>query len=174
MKIHRINNIPVPHIGMRIWKTVIAVFLSALSGYIFNYNPFYTIITAILCMQVSTEASLKTAGVRCIGTFIGGIFSALMLVVINIFSIELFSIAYYMIISLFVAPMIYITVLIHREKSAFITCVVFFSVVLVNIVRMNPYLFIVLRVIETLAGIGISVAVNMIIKNPDKKNSGTV
>ena len=97
-----------------------------------------------------------------------------MLFVINIFSIEIFSIAYYIIISLFVAPMIYITVLIHREKSAFITCVVFFSVVLVNIVRMNPYLFIVLRVIETLAGIGISVAVNMIIKNPDKKNSGTV
>ena len=64
MKIHRINNIPVPHIGMRIWKTVIAVFLSALSGYIFNYHPFYTIITAILCMQVSTEASLKTAGIR--------------------------------------------------------------------------------------------------------------
>ena len=42
----------------------------------------------------------------------------------------------------------------------------------VNIVRMNPYLFIVLRVIETLAGIGISVAVNMIIKNPDKKIVG--
>ncbi len=171
---HRINNIPIPHIGMRIWKTVIAVLLSALSGYIFKYNPFYTIITAILCMQTNTEASFKTAGVRCIGTFIGGIFAGIMLVIIDIFSIELFSIVYYIIISLFVAPMIYITVLIHREKSAFITCVVFFSVVLVNIVRMNPYLFIVLRVLETLAGIGISLAVNMIIKNPDRKNNETV
>ncbi|MBS1325210.1 MAG: hypothetical protein HP044_04755, partial [Oscillospiraceae bacterium] len=52
---------------MRIWKTVIAVFICAVLGMIFNIHPFYSMIAAILCMQANTSESIKKGVVRCVG-----------------------------------------------------------------------------------------------------------
>ena len=59
MKLKADWKFPKIHIGMRIWKTVIAVFICAVLGMIFNIHPFYSMIAAILCMQANTSESRR-------------------------------------------------------------------------------------------------------------------
>lgn len=83
MKLKADWKFPKIHIGMRIWKTVIAVFICAVLGMIFNIHPFYSMIAAILCMQANTSESIKKGVVRCVGTFIGGMAAVLVLLIID-------------------------------------------------------------------------------------------
>lgn len=71
------------HIGMRIWKTVIAVAICAFTGYLLDTTPFYAIIAAILCMQASTGESIKKGLSRCVGTLIGGLFACIILLAVD-------------------------------------------------------------------------------------------
>ena len=79
------------------------------------------------------------------------------------------SFLYYILISLCIAPVIYLTVLLNRESSAYISCVVFLSIVLSHFDSENHYLFALQRMLETVAGIFTAVAVNKIIRNQDNK-----
>ncbi len=162
------KSIKLPHVGMRIWKTVIAVFICAVLGRITGIHPFYAIIAAILCMQQNTEQSIKKGAVRLVGTAIGGAFAVLILLLIDFTPLEEFSALYYIVLSLCVIPLIYSNVLLGREASSYITCVVFFSIVLSHFDTENHYIFALQRMLETAAGIIISVAVNKLIKNNDK------
>lgn len=163
---------PKIHIGMRIWKTVIAVFICAVLGMLLDIHPFYSMIAAILCMQTNTTASIKKGAERLLGTFIGGTAAVLILMLIDLTPLKPFSILYYMIISLSVAPLIYTNVLLKHEASSYISCVVFFSIVLVHFESENHYMFALQRMLETAAGIVIAVAVNKIIRNNDNKKEG--
>ncbi len=156
------------HIGMRIWKTFIAAFICAMSGYITNTEPFYSMIAAILCMQASTEESIKKGVSRLIGTLIGGIFAVLVLLLIDFTPLEPFSAVYYIIISFCVVPLIYTNVLLKQDASSYITCVVFLCIVLPHYNEGNHYLFALSRMLETAFGVMISVIINKTIKNNDK------
>ncbi len=161
------------HIGMRIWKTVIAVFICAVLGMIFNIRPFYSMIAAILCMQTNTAASIKKGAERLLGTLIGGVGAVLILLLIDFTPLKPFSILYYIIISLSIAPLIYTNVLLKHEVSSYITCVVFFSVVLSHFESENHYLFALQRMLETAVGIVIAIAVNKTIRSNDKRKEKT-
>jgi uncharacterized membrane protein YgaE (UPF0421/DUF939 family) len=163
------RKLPKIHFGMRIWKTVIAVFICAILGMIFDIHPFYSMIAAILCMQANTNESIKKGMIRCVGTFIGGFMAVLILLVIDHTPLVPFSLLYYILISLCIAPVIYLTVALNRESSAFIACVVFLSIVLSHFDTENHYLFALQRILETIAGILIAIIINKFIKNPDKK-----
>ena len=67
-----------------------------------------------------------------------------------------FSFIYYTLICLCIAPIIYSTVLLDRKPSAFISCVVFLSIVLSHYEVENHYLFALQRVLETITGIPVS------------------
>ena len=157
-----ISKLPAP--GLRIYKTVIAVMRCAFLGYITDIHPFYTIIAAILCMQSSTEESIKKGAIRLVGTAIGGVFALFILLLIDLTPLAAFSALYYLIISLCVLPLIYTNVLLGKQASSYITCVAFFSIVLSHFDTENHYLFALQRMLETAAGIVISVAVNRLIK----------
>lgn len=159
-------------IGMRIWKTVIAVFICAVLGMLLDIHPFYSMIAAVLCMQSNTNLSIKKGTDRLLGTLIGGIAAVLVLILIDFTPLKPFSIVYYVIISLSVVPLIYINVILKHEASSYITCVVFFSIVLAHFESENHYMFALQRMLETAAGIIIAVAVNKIILNNDNKKEG--
>lgn len=159
------------HIGSRIWKTVLAVFVCAVAGWLLHIQPFYSMIAAILCMQSTTELSMKKGLERVIGTAIGGAAALIVLVIIDFTPLTAFSFLYYVIISVFMAPIIYTTVLINKQGSAFISCVVFLSVVLTHYEVLNHYLFAFQRMLETIFGIAVAVIINKLIRNPDKRKS---
>ncbi len=162
------NKTDFPSPGLRIYKTVLAAMISAFLGYITGIHPFYTMIAAILCMQSSTEASVKKGLSRLTGTAIGGVFAIFILLLIDFTPLEPFSAVYYLIISLCVLPLIYTNVLLNTQDSAYITCVAFLSIVLSHFDTDNHYLFALQRMLETGAGVLISLGVNVVIRKNDK------
>ncbi|MGD9475244.1 MAG: aromatic acid exporter family protein, partial [Eubacteriaceae bacterium] len=63
-----------PKIGMRTFKTFVAVYLCFLIYILRGQegSPFYSSIAAILCMQPYVQNSLNVALNRTIGTLMGG------------------------------------------------------------------------------------------------------
>ncbi|MGV8905428.1 MAG: HAD-IIB family hydrolase [Acetobacterium sp.] len=161
-----------PKIGMRIIKTCIAVYICFLIYMLRGEQgaPFYSAIAAILCMQPYVSNSLKVALNRTIGTFIGGAMGMFVLfieqsfVLINIPGLQ------YLLVSLAIIPLIYFTLLIKKPTTAFIACVVFLSIAIAHSTDVNPSLFALDRILDTLIGIFVSLGVNAF-HFPRKKNS---
>lgn len=154
-----------PKVGMRIIKTFIAVLICAMIGFFLNRIPFYSMIAAVLCLQSDIKSSLKTALSRTIGTFIGGAYGLILLLIVSYTHITPLSFFYYLLTSLCTIPLIYTTVLCKQTSSAYITCVVFFSITISHITDISPFYFVWLRVSETLIGIAVALVINYIIKN---------
>lgn len=111
--------------GMRVIKTVIAVYMCFLISFIRETSPFYSAIASILCMQNSHDNSFKVGKNRMIGTIIGGLYGLLVIVAVDYFDIKLFNFIYYLILSLFLIPIIYTNVYFKTANSTYISCVVF-------------------------------------------------
>ena len=144
-----------PKIGMRIVKTAIAVFLCFLIDLLRNHQgvPFYSAIAAILCMQPFVSNSVKVAFNRSVGTFIGGLFGMLVLLAERAWLPKGMPILQYLIVSLCIVVLIYLTVVLKKTSASYITCVVFLSVTISHGADVNPYLFAINRIIDTLIGI---------------------
>lgn len=152
-----------PPIGLRITKTAVAVFICFIIDSMRPDSiPFYSVIAAILCMQPYLSNSLTTALNRTIATFTGGLLGMLVLVIDRKSNFLNADLVFYGVISLCVLILIYFTVLIKKTAASYITCVVFLSVTIVHGEDLNPYLFAMNRIIDTLIGIFISLGVNSI------------
>lgn len=147
---------------MRVVKTVIAVYISFIIGHARGGMPFYSVVAAILCMQSDYKNSVKIAKSRIIGTLIGGMYGLLEIIVINYINIGLFSYIHYLILSLFLIPIIYTNVFFKVRSSAYISCVVFLSITVIVGRDIGPFSFALNRVIDTLIGIVVSLIVNVI------------
>ncbi|MCI8554333.1 MAG: hydrolase [Clostridiales bacterium] len=152
---------PFPRIGMRIIKSAAAVFL-CLAVHLVRRDgmPFYSAIAAVLCMQSNVPQSVRVALNRVIGTLIGGVFGALVLLLEQRLIPREPPLYQYLLVSLCVIPLIYFTVLIRKPAAAYITCVVFMSITVAHGADGNPYLFALNRCLDTLIGIGVSLGVN--------------
>lgn len=149
--------------GMRVIKTVLAVYLCFLINFIRDGIPFYSAIAAILCMQTDYSNSYKAGKSRTIGTFIGGVYGFLAIVFINFIGIELFTPLHFLILSLFLIPIIYTSVYLKTPSASYISCVVFLSITVAHGGDSKPVIFAINRVVDTLIGIGVSLGVNKIL-----------
>lgn len=150
-------------LGMRVIKTIIAVYICFLISLARDGIPFYSAIAAILCMQNSHANSLKVGKERTIGTFIGGVYGFLAIILINYTNLELFGYIHYLILSLFLIPIIYTNVLLKTTNSVYIGCVVFLSITVSHGGDISPMLFALNRVADTLIGIIISLLINTVL-----------
>lgn len=147
-------------LGMRVIKTIIAVYICFLISLVTKTSPFYSAIAAILCMQNSPEDSYEVGKNRMIGTLIGGLYGFIAVVLVDFFNIELFSHAHYLILGLFLIPLIYTNVLWESKDSTYISCVVFLSITVSHGGDASPLMFALGRVFNTLIGIVVSIVVN--------------
>ncbi len=150
-------------IGMRVIKTVLAVFLCFVISFLRPSLPFYSAIAAILCMKPSYNDGLDTGKSRMIGTIIGGIFGFLEIVLIKKLGIPVYGLIHYFILSLFLIPIIYTNVNVKSHSSTYISCVVFLSIAVAHGNDAAPMLFALNRVIDTFIGIGVSIFVNRVL-----------
>ncbi|MFA0815180.1 MAG: aromatic acid exporter family protein [Anaerofustis sp.] len=162
-----------PKVGMRIIKTVIAVYLCCVIDILRAQQPFYSMIAAILCMQPDRETSLKTGLNRTVGTLIGGVYGIIPLLLDNWLHLQNAPYLYYLILSLFLIPLIYTAVMVKKSTAAYITCVVFLSITVSHITDVNPYLFAANRMLDTLIGIGVSLLVNIVLPGAKKVQKET-
>lgn len=152
-----------PKVGMRIIKSSIAV---AVCFFISLFRQegivFYSCIAAILCIQQDVANSKKVALNRVKGTLLGGCMGMLVLVIEkSLFPIDAMYLSY-LLISFMIIPIIYISVLLNMTSASYISCVVFLSVCVSHGMDVNPYLFACNRIIDTLIGIFVALALNTI------------
>lgn len=161
-----------PKVGMRIIKSAASVFICYIIYLLpgFNQDPFYAIIAAILCMQPDLHRGSRIGLDRCIGTILGGIIGSLVV----FFEHKLFGgVAGYMFeavsSTLIIILLIYITVAFNIKGATAITCIVFLSITLFHSSDINPFIFGLTRIFDTLIGVFVSLFVNYI-HFPRKKN----
>lgn len=152
--------------GMRVIKTVIAVYLCFLISLVTDMSPFYSSVAAILCMQNSPEDGYRVGKNRMIGTFIGGIFGFIAALIVDLLNLDLFSHSHYLILSFFLIPLIYTNVYFDTKGSTQISCVVFLSITISHMEDAALVWFVLGRVVNTLIGIVVSIAVNWAMPPP--------
>lgn len=158
-------------IGLRAAKTAFAVFLCALISTLFKREDiFCSSIATVICMEQTYKRTIETGINRFIGTIIGGI--------IGYIALELSEyIPYYEWIRIFILPfciisVIYICNLINRKSAVSIGCVV----VLVIVARLgdpmsSTFMYVIFRVMDTLIGILVAMAVNRFMFGGIKRES---
>jgi len=151
-----------PRIGMRLIKTVFAVFviliIFSLAG--FSRSPFYILITAIICIQPDAKGGRDIAVKRVVSTLIGAFTGALVMFVAP--TIQTWPGGAYLmdaINALMVGFTIYLAVLLKREEMAFLACVAYLSVAVISRGTMGPYQFLFYRIFDTVLGVGVAYAV---------------
>ncbi|NLL76437.1 MAG: HAD hydrolase family protein [Clostridiales bacterium] len=149
------------HIGQRIIKTAVAVFLCFV---IFDLRgqkgiPFYAAIAAMLCMQPYAENSSKAAKERMMGTLMGALYGSIVLVIYYYFGIEQGYISY-IIVSLTIILIINTTIYMKIPQVSYFSCVVFLSIAANHMTDEQPFLFVADRVTDTFIGIIVSLGVN--------------
>ncbi len=155
-----------PKIGMRILKTMVAVFIClGISTFRGSHAiPFYSAIATILCMQPYVGNSLQVAFNRVVGTIIGAAYGCLVLLVEIHLIPHNTAMVHYFLVSVAVVPVIYTTLLFHKKTASYIACVAFLSVTVsaASAGEMSPYLFAFERVIDTILGILVALVVNAV------------
>lgn len=154
-----------PPIGARIIKSSVAVALCMVIYFfrtllpIGNGIPFYSALAALWCLQPYSNSTKNNAGQRSTGTFIGAAYGLAFIVLLRFFGLSE-PIIVYLLASVIIIPVIYLTVITDNRNASFFSCVVFLSIALTHSFDENSYLFVLNRVLDTFIGIGVGLAVN--------------
>lgn len=154
------------HIGMRIIKTALAVFICGLIGWLRDRDGlnFFSMIAAVICIQKSTEATLKNSFNRAVGTAIGGAFGvALLFAETQLHMQQLFLPLYILACSLLIVPIIVTTLAIHKPTVTGFSCIVFLSISIYHVGDVSPYTYAINRLLDTVIGIAVALAVNLLL-----------
>lgn len=156
-------------IGMRLVKTGLAVYICMMIGYVFNHNPFFAMIAAILCMQASREKSALFAFNRTIGTTLGAVCGTCALYVAKFLNLTECVPLYYAFMCILVLFLIETTVVMRKPSISAFTCIVFFSVTIIHVVDESPMVYAFTRMWETMIGIFVSLFVNFVLPDDGRE-----
>lgn len=157
------------HIGMRIIKTVIAVFICGLLGWLRDETSFFSMIAAVLCMQKSAEKTFTTSFNRIMGTAVGGAFGVVVLFLETKLHVQRVMPVYYLIVSVMLIPVILSTIAIKKPSVAGFACVVFLSTTIYHVGDAAPYTYALNRMLDTVMGIVVALVVNLAMPGPKKR-----
>lgn len=151
------------HIGMRIIKTAIAVFICGLIGWLRDRDGlnFFSMIAAVICIQKSTEATIKNSFNRVVGTAIGGAYGVALLFAETQLHMQRFLPLYIFIIAVLIIPIIVTTLMIHKPSVTGFACIVFLSVSVYHIGDASPYAYALNRLLDTVIGIIVALCINL-------------
>lgn len=154
------------HVGQRMVKTVLAVFMCFVIDYFRSGgNPFHSAIAAIVCMQRSVQDSWETGRQRIIATIIGGIYGTIVIA----FEVYVYSVPHellrYFVLSLLLIPVIKLTVALKQEKGVAMASIVYLAITISSptTTGINAALnYSTNRIMDTLIGVVIALGVNAI------------
>ena len=157
--------------GLRIIKTVLAVFICLVVFFIFKYyNPVYALISCVLLMRTSVDESFRAGKDRTIGTIIGGTVAIGTLEFMDLINVNIESLP----ATVFVAGAVFIVLMITKifNFSSYVgsmaSVVLLIAMISYGHAGDNPFVYVSVRVIETVIGIFIAVMVNRYV-NPNFK-----
>lgn len=164
-----------PPIGMRIVKSAVGVFLCFVIYFLRGKDgiPFYSALAVLWCIQPYTKNTFLNALQRTIGTGIGAAYGLLFILLeLKVFHFD-DNLLHYLLLSFFIVPVIYTTVLCNKKNASYFSCVVYLSIVVNHLGDANPYLFVLDRVCDTMIGISLGLFLNLI-RIPRRKRTDTL
>lgn len=155
------------HIGLRMIKTVIAVFLCAMIGWLRGEPAFFSMIAAVACMQNTTGETVETALNQVIGTVIGALFGLAAVYIELLAGLQRQQLMpiYYLLVSVFLIPAIITTLLIKKPSISAFVCVVFLSVAVTQIGSAHPWIYALERTFDIFMGVIVAFLINLILPN---------
>ena len=172
---HFKKHIYLPHIGQRLIKTAVAVFICLLIYVLRGYHGLvlHSSIAAIICMQPYVEDSKRIARNRIISTVMGGIWGLLFLLLMEaVPGISSHMVLVYFIMSLGVLLSLYSCVVLKVSASAALAAIVYLCVIITYPVIDDPLRYAFDRTLDTIIGVVVALVVNMIHlpvkKHPEK------
>ena len=178
--LHREDDEPwvLPHLGQRIVKTTVAVFLCLLFYYLRGYRgqdmPTEAAITAIICMQPYVRDTGAYALNRFVGTLIGAFWGLLLLLLLNDFpSLGANVLLLYAMMALGVLLSLYTAVLVRMSDASGLASIVFLCIVIAFPDIDEPLRQAAHRILDVFVGTAVATAVN-IFRLPRSKQPGQV
>ena len=153
-----------PRIGMRIIKSAFGVFLCFMIYLARGRHgaPFYSALAVLWCIQSYTKDSVQYALQRSVGTAMGAVYG-LVFLLLKIYVFDWGEgILHYFILAALIIPIIHTTLLFHKKNASYFSCVVYLSIVVNHIGDDNPFLFVLNRSFDTLVGVFIGLAINLL------------
>ncbi len=154
-----------PHLGMRIVKTSVAVFLCLMIYILRGYRGMVSqsVIAAIICMQPFVSDSKTFAQDRVLGTLLGALCGLVYLLLMDyvVFPLCQNMVLVFALMSLGVLFTFYLMVVVRMADSAGLAAIVFLCVVLTYPDVEAPLMQSIDRVFDTFIGTVVAIAVNL-------------
>ncbi|MDO4962275.1 MAG: aromatic acid exporter family protein [Eubacteriales bacterium] len=165
-----------PHLGMRIVKTAVAVFLCFMIYILRGYRGLViqSAIASIICMQPQSADTRKMGLNRMIGMVTGGIGGLIYLLLMRacpVLSANMVTV--YLVMAVFVVLVLYSTVITGTAASAALSAIVFLCVVYMYPDIQDPVVDAFSRVLDTFIGFIVAMAVNAF-HLPRRKQTGKI
>ena len=166
--LHREDDEPwvLPHLGQRIVKTTVAVFLCLLFYYLRGYRgqdmPTEAAITAIICMQPYVRDTGAYAFNRFVGTLIGAFWGLLLLLLLNDFpALGASVLLLYAMMAAGVLLSLYSAVLVRMPDASGLASIVFLCIVIAFPDIDAPLRQAAHRILDVFVGTAVATAVNV-------------
>ena len=150
-------------IGMRIIKTVVAVFLCGLLAYFRSASGFYSMIAAVVCIQNSAGKTIESSVNRMIGTLVGGIMGVLVVYSLDTLGVLYIELLRYAVLSVMLIPIIKLCLTIKKPGCAAMACIVFLCVTVNHSVGDTPAIYSIDRLFETMVGVALACAIDILL-----------
>lgn len=150
-------------IGMRIIKTVVAVFLCGLLAYFREASGFYSMIAAVVCIQNSAGKTIESSINRMTGTLIGGVVGVLVVYSLDTLGVLYIELLRYAVLSAMLIPIIKLCLAIKKPGCAAMACIVFLCVTVNHSIGDTPAIYSIDRLFETLVGVALACGVDILL-----------
>lgn len=151
------------HIGMRIVKTVIAVFVCGVLAWARGESGFYSMIAAVVCVQNTAGKTIESSINRMIGTLIGGVAGVVVVYAMDALGILYLELVRYALSALLLIPIIELCLAIKKPGCAAMACIVFLCVTVNHSVGDTPAIYSIQRLFETLVGVALACGVDILL-----------
>lgn len=155
--------------GMRIVKTIVAVFLCLLVSIFrdsYLQNTFFACVAAIVTLKGSMEDSRFSSITRLEGTFMGGLFGLLALQLQYSLNLKMESILYCAILAGLVGVLLWVMTTFLHAQGAALACITMLSIAINHGMDSAAWKFAFHRFVDTLIGVVIALLINHILPSP--------
>ncbi len=149
------------HVGLRMIKTVIAVFLCSIIGWLRGQPAFFAMIAAVVCTQNTPGKTVVTSLNQLLGTVIGALFGLGALYLELLLGLQDMMPVYYLLVSVLLIPIIVLTLLIRKPSISAFSCVVFLSVAVFQLGTAQPWVYALQRGFDVFVGVLMAFLVNL-------------
>lgn len=150
-------------VGMRIIKTVVAVFLCGLLAFLRSASGFYSMIAAVVCIQNSAGKTIESSVNRMAGTLIGGVAGVLVVYGLDKLGVLYMELLRYAVLSVMLIPIIKLCLAIRKPGCAAMACIVFLCVTVNHSMGDTPAIYSIDRLFETLVGVALACGIDILL-----------